>query len=119
MKKRDVKAKAKQDVAVVKDTKKNIITVTTSAAGGILVDHLNPDCKSFSVIHHEGKALSCYLMWSDIKDNHNKYYISQGLVDTKGQHYLWTRYGRVGLNGVGSNLPCHSEDNLKSQYSKK
>lgn len=58
-------------------------------------------------------------MWSDIKDNHNKYYIAQGLVSGSGQHFLWTRYGRVGLDGVGTNQPCSSIDNLRATYTKK
>ena len=44
-------------------------------------------------------------MWSDIKANHNKFYISQAL-ECNGDYSLWTRYGRVGIDGVGSNLAC-------------
>jgi hypothetical protein len=75
-KKRDIKAKAKDDKVTNKTTKKDIITVSTSATGGVLVDHLVPGAKTFSVVQEGGKALSCYLMWSDAKNNHNKYYIS-------------------------------------------
>lgn len=45
-------------------------------------------------------AYSCYLMWSDLKDNHNKYYILQVLEHkTTGKFYYWNRYGRVGYDG--------------------
>lgn len=67
----------------------------------------------------DGAALSCYLMWSDIKDNHNKYYIAQGLQNKIGGYSLWTRYGRVGLDGVGGHMPCGSLDNLRATYAKK
>ena len=79
-----------------------------------------PNAEKFEVIENNGKALSCYLMWSDIKDNHNKYYISQALKDTVANtFYLWTRYGRVGLDGVGSNMHCGSQDALIRDYEKK
>ena len=32
---------------------------------------------------------------------------------------MWTRYGRVGLDGVGGNMACSSMDNLRSTYAKK
>lgn len=57
-------------------------------------------------------------MWSDIKDNHNKYYIIQGLkIGTV--HYLWTRYGRVGLDGVGNKEHCGTLEAMKKLYLKK
>ena len=62
--------------------------------------------------------MSCYLMWSDIKDNHNKFYIAQGLKSGTN-FYLWTRYGRVGLDGVGTAENAGSLDNLKKLYTKK
>jgi poly [ADP-ribose] polymerase 2/3/4 len=54
------------------------------------------------VLSDSGKALSCYLMWSDIKENHNKFYVAQALQHVSGSFHLWTRYGRVGLDGVGT-----------------
>lgn len=42
-------------------------------------------------------------MWSDLKDNHNKYYILQALKSSAGNYYLWTRFGRVGAPGVCNN----------------
>lgn len=120
-KKRDIKAKNKADKTTVKSTKKDIVTVNTSATGGVLVDHLVPQAHTFSVVAgtDKKKMLSCYLMWSDIKDNHNKYYIAQGLMDGSGKYYFWTRYGRVGLDGVGSNVACLSLEHLEKTYLKK
>lgn len=49
--------------------------------------------------------LSTYLNWSDLKKNHNKFYIQQ-VLQRKGQTgashpaMVFTRYGRVGVNGV-------------------
>ena len=49
--------------------------------------------------------LSTYLNWSDLKKNHNKFYIQQ-VLQRKGQTgashsaIVFTRYGRVGVNGV-------------------
>jgi predicted DNA-binding WGR domain protein len=38
------------------------------------------------------------MMWSDMKNNHNKYYIVQ-VLRRKGteQYSTWIRYGRVGM----------------------
>jgi poly [ADP-ribose] polymerase 2/3/4 len=119
-KKRDAKAAAKSATAANKTTKKDIKTVSTSATGGVLVDHLVPNAPAFSVVSaSNGSPLSCYLMWSDIKDNHNKYYIAQGLKDKSGNHFFWTRYGRVGLDGVGDKLPCGNLEALEKAYMKK
>lgn len=75
-KKRVAKATTKKDAAVDKASKKDILTVQTSAKGGVFVDHKVPNAPTYTVISVDNKALSCYLMWSDIKDNHNKYYIA-------------------------------------------
>ncbi|CDW91652.1 poly(adp-ribose) polymerase [Stylonychia lemnae] len=119
-KKRDTKAAAKKATDdAKKDKKSDIKVVQTSSKGGVLVDHLVPQAQNFQVIDDNGRNLSCYLMWSDIKNNHNKYYISQALLDNTGKHYLWTRYGRVGLDGVGSNIFCGGKDQLIREYDKK
>jgi len=119
-KKRDAKAAAKADLTTQKVTKKDIKTVSTSATGGVFVDHHVPSAANYKVVNgSDGKPMSCYLMWSDIKDNHNKYYIAQGLADGSGTHYLWTRYGRVGLDGVGDRAHMGSLDNLQKAYNKK
>lgn len=40
-------------------------------------------------------------MWSDLKNNHNKFYICQ-ILESGGAYSFWTRYGRVGMDGVGT-----------------
>lgn len=76
--KRDVKADDKAQAKATKATNKDIVTVQTSVnKQGVLVDHLVPNPGKYSVVDGaDGQPLSCYLMWSDIKDNHNKYYIA-------------------------------------------
>lgn len=49
-KKRDVKAKAKADAKADKAATKDIKTVSTSAAGGVLVDHMVPNAVNFEVL---------------------------------------------------------------------
>ena len=70
MKKRDAKAAAK--MAPSPDIK----VVSTSATGGVFVDHFVPKAAMHKVIQDGGKALSCYLMWTDCKENHNKFYVA-------------------------------------------
>jgi len=43
-------------------------------------------------------------MWSDVKDNHNKFYVCQVLQDGANT-FLFTRYGRVGDSGTVSFTP--------------
>ena len=80
-KKRDAKAADKAQADAMKSGKqdKDIKMVQTSVTGGVLVDHLVPNAVQYKVISSDGVPLSCYLMWSDIKENHNKFYIAQGL----------------------------------------
>lgn len=103
MKKRDAKAAAK--FAASSKPAGDLKLVSTSATGGVLVDHFVPKAEMHKVIHHNGKALSCYLMWTDCKQNHNKFYVAQALQHQNGTFFLWTRYGRVGKDGVGTPMP--------------
>ena len=32
---------------------------------------------------------------------------------------MWTRYGRVGLDGVGTPMPCYSKEECVKMYTKK
>lgn len=58
-------------------------------------------------------------MWSDIKQNHNKFYIIQALKHSSGSFHLWTRYGRVGIDGVGSNEGLMDQVSAIGSYNKK
>ena len=109
--KRDVKAADKTAKAVAKSAPvapaptpapSSLKLVSTSSTGGVFVDHFVPKAQEYKVLFTGSNAHSCYLMWSDIKNNHNKFYVAQALQHTNGSYYLWTRYGRVGLDGVGT-----------------
>lgn len=65
------------------------------------------------MVCHDGRQMSVYLMWSDLKDNHNKFYIIQALEDSSGAGYLWIRYGRVGVDGVKSSSQMSKEMAVK------
>ena len=84
------------------------MVTSASGAGGVLVDASVPSAQSYKVVSDGGTTFSCYLMWTDLKNNHNKFYVSQGLQHNNGSFSLWTRYGRVGSNGVGNAEPCLS-----------
>lgn len=71
------------------------------------VDSKVPGKEGYEVVMHEGKYLSMYLNWSDLKKNHNKFYLVQ-VVQRKGQTgsgyvaHVFIRYGRVGDSGQTS-----------------
>lgn len=77
--KRDIKANAKVVKASTKPAPPVLKIVSTSATGGIFVDHHVPKAELHKVIQEKGKSFSCYLMWSDIKNNMNKFYVAQAL----------------------------------------
>ncbi|TNV79748.1 hypothetical protein FGO68_gene2208 [Halteria grandinella] len=94
--------------------------VNTSLTGGVFVDHHVPQAQQYKVLFSkDGNACSCYLMWTDIKENHNKFYVAQALQNSSGSYHLWTRYGRVGLDGVGTCEGFLSEGVAISAYEKK
>ncbi len=78
-----------------------------------------PRRDDYKVVYEGKKPLSCYLMWSDVKMNHNKYYVAQALNSKKGEHMLWTRHGRVGNDGVGFYYHYGTEEKLIEEYHKK
>ena len=62
---------------------------------------------NYEVVVHEGKAMSIYLNWADMKANHNKFYICQvlqrkGMVGDGKPAVVFIRYGRVGVDGAKS-----------------
>ena len=71
------------------------------------VDSHLPNADSYFVVEDKGVPCSVYLNWSDLKKNHNKFYIVQVLQkkvlpSLDNIAYLYTRYGRVGVDGVKS-----------------
>lgn len=57
-------------------------------------------------------------MYSDCGKNNNKYYIIQGLK-SGNSYFLWTRWGRVGVDGINAKIPFASEQVLYLEYVKK
>ena len=51
------------------------VTDSTTVSADVEVDDHNPSRKNYKVVTHNGRPLSVYLMWSDLKENHNKFYI--------------------------------------------
>ena len=60
----------------LKQVKKVIeLTRTDSAPKTAQVDSHVPDAASYEVVSDKGQPCSVYLNWSDLKKNHNKFYI--------------------------------------------
>ena len=78
-----------------------------------------PGGSNYEVVIESGTVYSIYMMWSDMKNNHNKYYIVQ-VLKRKGleQYALWIRYGRVGMV-ADKMLSVETKDGAKRQYNKK
>ena len=112
--KRELKAAAKSTVATadaaLPEPPAKLKIVSTSATGGVFVDHFVPNAEKYKVIIDGDFSYSCYLMWSDIKENHNKFYVAQALEHSSGTFHLWTRYGRVGFDGVGQVEEAYSKE---------
>jgi hypothetical protein len=53
--------------------------VSTATTNGVYVDYFVPGADKYKVIFSGGQACSCYLMFTDIKNNHNKFYVAQAL----------------------------------------
>lgn len=73
----------------------------------------------YEVATRDGTPLSIYLNWSDLRKNHNKFYIVQVLqrVGQVGEGYhasVFTRYGRVGDGGVTSTVSMSYEAAVKT-----
>lgn len=87
MKKREAKTAVKQNDKTIKDAAATgipvspvkLTVVTTNVKNGVFVDSKCPRAVDYEVVFDGSTALSCYLMWSDIKENHNKFYVAQAL----------------------------------------
>ena len=82
-----------------------------------MVDHLIGNPSTYEVVKHNGDVLNCHMMYADCAHNNNKFYIAQGLKQGTN-YYLWTRWGRVGFDGMSNRIPCGNEDNLANQFNK-
>jgi poly [ADP-ribose] polymerase len=57
---------------------------------------------------------------SDLKNNNNKFYKIQILVDEKtGTFHIYNRWGRVGYDGQTSNDPCNNKLDAQRKYDRK
>ncbi|KAJ3056683.1 Poly [ADP-ribose] polymerase 2 [Rhizophlyctis rosea] len=67
-----------------------------------------------------GEVLVVYIH-TEISQNNNKFYVIQLLEeDGKQSYYVWTRWGRVGVNGQNKLEPCGSSlDKAKMLFEKK
>lgn len=111
-KKRDAKANQKQN----DDIKVRNLVMTN----GVPVDHLVPDAVNHEVVCYGPKSepLNKNLMFTDCGQNNNKFYIVQGLKYQNG-YFLWTRWGRVGVDGLFAKTPAASLDQLAREFAKK
>lgn len=60
----------------------------------------------------------CMLNQTNIGHNNNKFYVIQ-LLQSRGQYYLWTRWGRVGEAGQSSNKRCGTQEAAEREFCKK
>ena len=77
------------------------------------VDSHVPGNASYEVVVDGEKVYSIYMMWSDTKNNHNKYYIVQ-VLRRKGteQYSTWIRYGRVGMVADKTLQPSNKQGSI-------
>jgi len=80
---------------------------SSTTTGPVAVDAKMPNHQLYKVfVGPDGKSYSGYLNCADLKNNNNKFYVCQVVqLQQRGlfggsQIYFWTRYGRVGDNGV-------------------
>jgi poly [ADP-ribose] polymerase len=82
------------------------------------VDAKLEDFKQYKVHKNSEQSFSAYLMCADIKNNNNKFYICQ-LLEQDGDFYFWTRYGRVGDNGVSELNNVYDISQAEKDFNKK
>lgn len=93
---RQVKKQIEQQLAPV--ATQNLAQDGNAVDKSTQVDSFVPGGAAYEVVVDNGKVYSTYMMWSDMKNNHNKYYIVQVLKRKGSEQYSsWIRYGRVGM----------------------
>ena len=95
--------------AIKKALEAKIAAAGSGAGAPDAVDAKMNNHKSYKVYTNDGKSYSAYLMCADLKNNNNKFYVCQVVqyIANPNNVYFWTRYGRVGDQGV-SNLEYQS-----------
>jgi poly [ADP-ribose] polymerase len=104
-----------------KDTEPEKKMVKGIKKGRAMVDSKVTNVDSYRVYDDDTQTYAATLMWSDLKNNNNKFYLIQ-LLDSeknKGQYSLWTRWGRVGYDGQFSMQNYTDLDKAKREYEKK
>ncbi|CAI2363215.1 unnamed protein product [Moneuplotes crassus] len=109
--------KSKSSKKSAKEEEK-IKEVTSSISHGVMVDHKVPGASGYEVIKHGSQVLSAHLMCADLEKNNNKFYIAQGLKKSSGC-YLWTRWGRVGIDGKTKMINASTEQFCANLFNKK
>lgn len=113
-----VSTSSKDKSPIKSEDDEQIVEMKTSISNGVMVDHKVPNPSQYTVVKYFNTALNCHLMFADCGHNNNKFYIIQGLK--KGPtHYLWTRWGRVGVDGQNALVAYPSEHALASMYNSK
>jgi predicted DNA-binding WGR domain protein len=79
-----------------------------------IVDKLVPDRDKYKIYEDYAAVLN----QTNIEGNNNKFYIVQLLTDGT-LYYVWTRWGRVGENGLNNLANCGDLKSAISEYKKK
>ncbi len=95
--------------------------VTGIKKGKAMVDAKVPNGSKFHVFEQGGKVYAASLMWSDLRNNNNKYYIIQLLQEdaNKDSFMVWNRWGRVGSDGQFAQFRFGNAFNAETTYQKK
>ncbi|KAJ3319355.1 Poly [ADP-ribose] polymerase 2 [Boothiomyces sp. JEL0866] len=92
------KDEIKDDIDTEKEEEEKIVKVVKK--GSAIVDHLCPGGYQMHVYEDNANVYDVMLNQTDIKNNNNKFYVLQLLQnDTSGSFAVWTRWGRVGVDG--------------------
>ena len=89
--------------------------------GSVPVDQYFSQPATFKVMVHMGVTYAKTLNQSNIQNNNNKFYILQILQNETNPNniILFTRWGRVGVEGQHAEIPCGSPDAAIHQFSQK
>ncbi|KAJ3253177.1 Poly [ADP-ribose] polymerase 2 [Boothiomyces macroporosus] len=110
--------KEKKDKDDEPEDKEKIVKVIKK--GSAIVDHLCPGGYQMHVYEDNANVYDVMLNQTDIKNNNNKFYVLQLLQnDTSGAVYVWTRWGRVGVDGQNKLELCPSLPSAIATFQKK
>ncbi|KAJ3272320.1 Poly [ADP-ribose] polymerase 2 [Terramyces sp. JEL0728] len=107
--KKKVKTEEKEEEKIVKVVKK----------GNAIVDHLVPGGYDMHVYEDNANIYDVMLNQTDIKNNNNKFYVLQLLQNQGGSFSVWTRWGRVGVDGQSKLEHCGSLPAAVATFEKK